>query len=77
MTEQTSATITDALVELLGSIAYMDTEDRAQASLESMDIFEDARVSTYADRMLLTRDDGLVVRLADGSEYQITIQRSR
>lgn len=36
-----------------------------------------ARVSTYAQAGVLTRDAGLVVELADGSEFQITIIRSR
>jgi hypothetical protein len=35
------------------------------------------RVSSFADAGVLTADTGLVVRLHDGSEYQITIVRSK
>lgn len=34
------------------------------------------RVSTFREHGLLTSDDGLVVRLADGSEFQVTVVRS-
>ncbi len=71
-----TATVTSALENLLGSISFMDAEERAQAGIET-DLFTDARVETFEAAMLLTRDDGLVVRLADGSEYQITVQRSK
>lgn len=33
-------------------------------------------VATYADQGVLTMDSGLIVRLADGSEFQITIVKS-
>lgn len=36
-----------------------------------------ARVDTFESVGLLTRDRGVVVALDDGSEYQITIKRSR
>jgi hypothetical protein len=32
---------------------------------------------TFADAGLFTNDAGLVVRLADGTEYQLTVVRSR
>ena len=32
---------------------------------------------TFYDAGLLTSNSGLVVRLADGSEYQVTVVRSR
>lgn len=36
-----------------------------------------ARVSTFQDAGILTRDRGLVLELKDGTEYQITIVKSR
>lgn len=36
-----------------------------------------AHATTYAEARILTTDAGLVVRAADGSEFQITIVRSR
>lgn len=35
------------------------------------------RVENYEGAGVLTRDRGLVVRLADGGEFQLTIIRSR
>lgn len=46
---------------------------------ENMD-HEDTRVDsvrTYEDACMLTRDKGLVIKMSDGSEYQITIVQSR
>lgn len=34
-------------------------------------------VRTFADVGLLTRDDGIVVRLSDGSEFQVTVVQSK
>lgn len=36
-----------------------------------------ARVATFEQRGVLTRNNGLVVTLADGSEYQVTIVQSK
>ena len=41
------------------------------------DLGEVARAATYSREMMLTRDAGLVVRTADGDEFQITIVQSR
>lgn len=38
---------------------------------------EIARIETFADAGLLTNDRGLVIHSADGSEFQITIVKSR
>ncbi len=38
---------------------------------------ERPRVRTYAEVGMLTNNAGLVIRLADGSEYQLTLVRSR
>ena len=35
------------------------------------------RTSTFEERGLLTSDAGIVLSLADGSEFQITVVRSR
>lgn len=35
------------------------------------------RAQTFEDVGLLTRNDGIVLSLADGSEFQITVVRSR
>lgn len=38
---------------------------------------ENARVSTFEECGLLTRNEGLVVRLPDGSEFQVTVVQSK
>ena len=35
------------------------------------------RIETYAEAGILTNNTGLVVELSDGSEFQVTIVRSR
>lgn len=35
------------------------------------------RIETFEEAMLLTNNRGLVVRLQDGSEYQLQVVRSR
>ena len=56
-------------------------EDLVRHLLEQHDVddWEAAveRVSTFSDTGVLTRDRGVVVAFADGSEYHLTIVRSR
>lgn len=44
------------------------------AEFDDLDV---VRVSTFADAGVLTRNSGLVVRLRNGDEFQITIVQSR
>ena len=44
---------------------------------EALDIEQVARVQTFEDAGILTRNRGLVVTMRDRSEYQITIIKSR
>lgn len=76
MTEMTNATLTTTLHYLLQSVSEMDAEDRRYAGLDDAALLADASAETFEAAGLMTRDDGLVVRLADGTEYQITVQRS-
>lgn len=39
--------------------------------------WENMKVKTFEQAGLLTRDNGLVITLPDGTEYQLTITRSR
>jgi hypothetical protein len=73
-----SEEIQDALIDLLNTLSGFDDEDREQAGLEQESGWlADSRVTTYAEEMMLTRDKGLVLRVADGREFQITIIRSK
>ena len=42
---------------------------------ESLDDIK--QITTFADAGLLTSDKGLVVKMRDGSEFQVTIIRSK
>jgi hypothetical protein len=57
-----------ALMELL------DGEDREDGALDTEKI---RRIESFEDAGMLTRDRGLVVTMTDGTEFQITIVRSR
>ncbi|MCD6369950.1 MAG: hypothetical protein J7L63_00410 [Thermoplasmata archaeon] len=66
----------DALKDLLEEIPYMDPLDRDRLGL--LDGFDDIEsVRTFEEAGVLTRNAGLVCRLGDGSEFQITIVQSR
>ena len=60
-------TIEDALNLLIsGELDLIDTA-----------LGEVSNIKTYAEAGILTRDSGLVLRMEDGSEFQITIKQSK
>lgn len=60
-------TIEDALKLLIsGELDLVDTA-----------LGEVSNIKTYAEAGILTRDSGLVLRMEDGSEFQITIKQSK
>lgn len=63
----TSEDLTDALADLLAA-----EELAIELSPEPLTC-----VSTFRDAGVLTTNDGLVLTFADGSEFQLTIVRSR
>ncbi len=60
------STLQDALKELI-------TEGYDSSEI----CWENLRVQTYAEAGVLTYDKGLVIALPDGTEFQLTIVRSR
>ena len=70
-------TLQDRLVEIIE--ALLDARDDADdPAAECADLADDiAAVCTFEDRGLMTRDAGLVIELEDGSEFQLSIVRSR
>lgn len=62
------ATVPDLFAEITG-------EDPAQ--LPELDDRLDRGVIPFRDAGVMTNNAGLVVRLSDGSEFQITVVRSR
>ncbi len=66
--------------ELSNRPAPDDEHDEAEAWKDDMDgdgALAECGVTSYAAGGYLTRDAGLVLRLADGSEFQITIVQTR
>lgn len=51
----------------------MDIKELLRELLEN----EGLEVETYEEAGLLTRNDGLVIKAEDGSEYQVTIVQSK
>jgi len=66
----------DVLKTLLEEIAYMDAEDFAQFGMPD-ELADIENVSTFADAGVMTNNAGLVLRLNDNSEFQVTIVQSR
>lgn len=58
------------------TLTEKEVQDLLKMLLEE-ELSEGARVSSFEEAGILTRNAGLVVRLPDGSEFQITIVRSR
>lgn len=65
----------DALKTLLEELHFMDEQDRQDAGLPD-EMADATEVRTYAEAGVLTGNAGLVVTLADGSKFQITIVQS-
>ena len=72
-----AAQFADKLQQVLSELSYMDRDDMERMAAEAVEEFADADVRSYEDAGVLTRDQGMVVRLASGAEFQITIVRSK
>lgn len=82
----TAEELQDALMNMFETIA--DTKDEVEGEDDDITLADFARdiaddlgevthTATYGREMMMTRDAGLVVRTADGAEFQITILQSR
>jgi hypothetical protein len=64
----------DKLRGILDGLCYLDAEDRAEVEgAIGAEVFEVEEVETFEDAGVLTNNKGLVVRLAGGATFQITI----
>ena len=66
--------MTNTAHEIAEVLQYLAEED--DAAFESIEAEVD-HAASYADAGVLTQNAGFVLRLVDGSEFQITIVRSR
>ena len=67
-----------ALIESVLFNAAEDEDFRDAVDIDdSAEALEGAVVRSFSDAGLLTRDAGLVLRLKDGTEFQISIVQSR
>jgi len=66
----------DALKALLDEIACMDGDDLEQFDLPD-DLGGIEHVRTFDEAGVLTQNAGLVIEMADRSEWQVTVVRSR
>jgi len=78
----------DALMNLIESLIDAREEVESASGGDDADLADIARdmademqevtrVTTFERAQVLTRNEGLVIRTADGSEFQLTIVRSR
>lgn len=71
-----------ALENAIDAIEILDSDDDESALADiARDIAENldgiTKVTSFDDAALLTSNEGLIVRTADGAEFQITIVQSR
>jgi len=66
----------DALKTLLEEITYMDADDRGQFGVPD-ELADIENISTFADAGPMTNNAGVVLKLADGSEFQVAVVQSR
>lgn len=66
--------ITPAYVEKFLKDVIEDTKDEDENPINGV---PDYHVHTYEEKGILTKDHGLVITFDDGTEFQITIKRSK
>lgn len=62
---------------LFDELTNMEADDRDNCGLYEAEDIEGATVQTFFEAGLLTSDAGIVLRLEDGNEFQLTIVHSR
>lgn len=67
----------DTLETILGEIAWMDEDDKELCWCEAdVDHLDECETTSFRSGGVLTDNAGFTVKLADGSEYQITVIKS-
>jgi len=74
----TTEEISELFENLFNELSNCEEDDEiAPAELDPDGVLYECRASSFQDCGLLTSNDGVVLRLGDGSEFQITVVRSR
>lgn len=74
----TTEEISELLENLFNELSGCEADDELTPfELDPDEVLSECRARSFQDCGLLTSDDGVVLRLRDGSEFQITIVRSR
>ena len=66
-----AARLADVIKELLDTYADCGADALGELALDG------ANVGTFAEAGVMTMNEGLVITLADGSEFQVTVVQSR
>jgi hypothetical protein len=74
MTEQEMERV---LLELFEEVSWIEEDDDEMTVAAPRELVGLEEAGTFASHGLLSGNRGLVLRLADGSEFQITIVQSR
>ncbi len=68
--------MSDALMNLVDQVIDGDEEFMDEVAYDPK-LFGDGSTQTYSELGILTTDAGFVFRTADGSEYQVTVVKSK
>lgn len=81
MTEEDMSETIKGLLETVGaewgSEQIQDLVDLSGIDPENAEAVHNARLSSFKEGMVMTSNAGFTVRLADGSEFQVTVVKSR
>jgi len=74
-----SEKVSELLRNVVEELSWMDNEDFDACGMETGRRFQDegASISSFADSGMLTNNAGFILRMEDGSEFQVAVVRSR
>lgn len=76
MPKLTNADLAEALQNALSEMSFLDGDDLDQLDGDIADLARlmgDATVESFSQAMILTSNEGVVVRTADGTTFQIQV----
>jgi hypothetical protein len=67
----------ELLEQLLLAASNGELEDSGVLDDVDAEVLQRCHVRSFEEAMLLTSDEGFVLHMADGSEFQVTIRQSK